>query len=73
MSNKVTRLIKRFLQNHKLNREKFVKNKQIYKDYLNKNRKININNIINRNMSTYHSSYRRYDTEQEEGEIDYFT
>ena len=52
MSNKFTNLMKRFLENPKLNREKFVKNKQIYNVCLNKNRQKNVN-IINRKMSTY--------------------
>jgi len=50
MSNRIQHYICRFLQNSKLNREKFVKNKSIYKKSL---KKVTVNKIIKRDMSSY--------------------
>ena len=48
---KVHNFIRNILQNSKLNREKFVKNKQIYNKMLSKNKNYNL--IIKRNYGTH--------------------
>ncbi len=53
MSNRINYFIRSILQNSKLNREKFVKNKKIYNEYVAKRKQQNINTIIKRKFSTY--------------------
>ena len=53
MSNRVQYFIRSFLQNSKLNREKFVNNKGNYKLSISKNNQQNYNKIIKRKMSSY--------------------
>ena len=50
-SNRIHYFIKNYLQNSKLNREKFVKNKKMYND-LSKKNKINHSLIVKRNFNT---------------------
>lgn len=49
--------IRNILQNSKLNREKFVKNKKLYNVMVskNKNKNKNFNYTIKRNLGTFHS------------------
>jgi len=56
MSNRVQNYIHKYLQNSKINREKFVKNKMIYNEYIAMSRLPNINKIIKRKMTTYSGS-----------------
>jgi hypothetical protein len=51
--NIVHTFIRNILQNSKLNREKFVRNKKTYNKMLSKNK--NYNYIIKRNFGTFHS------------------
>jgi hypothetical protein len=53
MSNRIYYLLRSLLQNSKLNREKFVKNKKTYNELIKKNKQQNYNKIITRKMSTY--------------------
>jgi hypothetical protein len=53
MSGRFQYFIRNILQNSKLNREKFVKNKRIYNESITKNRQKNNNRIIIRKMSTF--------------------
>ena len=56
-SNRVQYFIRNILQNSKLNREKFVKNKKIYNDLSVKN-KTNHNLILKRKFNTYSNNMR---------------
>ena len=47
------RILKPILQNSKLNREKFVKNKKLYIDSIVKNRQQNHNKVVTRKMATF--------------------
>jgi hypothetical protein len=53
MSNRVQYFIRTILQNSKLNREKIINNKEIYKLSISKNNQQNYNKIIKRKMSSY--------------------
>lgn len=50
--NRVNYFVKKILQNSKLNRDNFVKNKKIY-NYLSKKNKINHKLILKRKFATY--------------------
>jgi len=47
------RILKPILQNSKLNREKFIKNKKLYVESIIKNRQQNHNKVVNRKMTTF--------------------
>jgi hypothetical protein len=47
------RILKPILQNSKLNRVKFVKNKKLYIDSIVKNRQQNHNKVVTRKMATF--------------------
>ena len=47
------RIFKPILQNSKLNRERFIKNKKLYVESIIKNRQQNHNKVVNRKMTTF--------------------
>ena len=53
MSNKTLYLMKSILQNSKINRTNFIKNKKIFNEYKFKNKQPNHNLILKRKFSTF--------------------
>lgn len=53
MSNKTLNLMKSILQNSKINRTNFIKNKKIYNEHKFKNKQPNHNLILKRKFSTF--------------------